>query len=143
MTDSIVRRLRKVLKLQYPAIHYLSEDSKLSVLGDALVNYIASVSETIRKGAPTGTRVDNETLMKSVRESGLRNILTSRMDKHALGDAAEALIAYAWIQGAATLDEYVETMLRSSSIQEGMTQILKLTIKKVDVVKHERQDQRN
>lgn len=136
LSDSIEKRLKKALQLQYPVTYYLSENSKLSKLGDAVLNYIASVSETIRKGTPTGTRVDNKTLTRSVRESGLRKILASRRDKHKLGDAAEALIAYTWIQEVVTLDEYIETMLRSESLQEGMTQILRLAIKKMDVIQH-------
>ncbi len=141
MDDYIGRRLRRALNLQRPAKYYLSTDSKLSVLGDALVNYVASVSETIRSGVPTGKRVENKILLKSVRESGLRELLTSRKDKHALGDAAEALLAYAWIKGAITLDEYVETMLRSGSLQDGMTQILRLAIKKAGVAQIDGQDQ--
>ncbi|MBO3802706.1 MAG: hypothetical protein JTT11_02330 [Candidatus Brockarchaeota archaeon] len=132
MADAVGLRLRKALGLRRPAKHYI-EKGELSGLGDAVVNYIASVSETIRGGIPTGKRVDNETLVKSVRESGLREKLAHRKDKHSLGDAAETLIAYAWVTGAVTLDECVETLLRSPSLQDGLTRILRLAIKKAGV----------
>lgn len=136
MTDDIALRLKEALKLQlHPTIYYLSSDKRLSKLGDAIINYIASVSETIRGGIPMGLRVDNRTLTNAVKASGLRDRLSHRRDRHMLGDAAEALIAYSFIQGVITIEECVDTMLRSESIQGGMTRILGLAIERVGVTK--------
>jgi len=135
LADDIAFRLQKALALHPPTLHYIAEDNRLSKLGDAVINYIASVSESVRLGIPTGLRVDNEILMKAVRDSGLRVRLSHRRDRHTLGDAAEALIAYAWIMGSVTMGEYVETMLRGGTLQDGMTLVLGLAIDRAGVMK--------
>jgi len=135
LVDDIACRLQKALKPQRPTLHYIVKDNRLSKLGDAVINFIASVSETVRLGIPTGLRVDNKILMKAVRDSGLRERLSHRRDRHMLGDAAEALIAYAWIKGNVTMEEYVGTMLRGGSLQDGMTLVLVLAIDRAGVMK--------
>jgi len=135
LPDDIAFRIQKALELQPPALQYIAGDNRLSKLGDALINFIASVSETVRLGIPTGLRVDNRMLTKSVRESGLREGLAHRRSRHMLGDAAEALIAYAWIKGGVTMEEYVDTMLRGGSLQGGMTLVLGLAIERAGVMK--------
>jgi len=135
LADDIAFRLQKALELQNPTLHYIAKDNRLSKLGDAVINFIASVSETVRLGIPTGLRVDNKILTKSVRESGLRERLAHRRNRHMLGDAAEALIAYAWIKGSVTMEEYVDTMLRGESLQGGITLVLGLAIDRAGVMK--------
>jgi hypothetical protein len=133
LTDEIAPRLKKALQLQYPPLRYISSDNQLSRLGDAVVNYMASVSETLRQGVPTGLRVDNATLRNAVRESGLRERLSHRRDRHMLGDAAEALIAYGFIQGGMTMEECVDVILRCESLQDGITQVLRLAMERTGI----------
>jgi len=135
LADDIAFRLQKALALQPLALHCIAKDNRLSKLGDAVINFIASTSESVRLGIPTGLRVDNEILMKAVRDSGLRERLSHRRDRHTLGDAAEALIAYAWIMGSVKMGEYVETMLRGGTVQDGMTLVLGLAIDRAGVMK--------
>jgi len=135
LADDIVFRLQKALELQHLSLLCIVKDNRLSKLGDAVINFIASVSETVRLGIPTGLRVDNKMLTKAVRESGLRERLAHRRNRHMLGDAAEALIAYAWIKGNVTMGEYVETMLRGESLQDGITLVLSLAIDRAGVKK--------
>lgn len=53
------------------------------------------------------------------------------MDSHALADAAEALLVYAWLQDAITLEESVATLERSDDAIEGLAQLLTAIRKKV------------
>jgi hypothetical protein len=134
MVDELGLRLKEALELRGPIIHHLTSDKKLAKLGDALINYIASISETVRNRAPTGIRVDNRTLTMAVRESGLRDVLAHRMDRHMLGNAAEALMAFAWINGGTTVEEYVEVMLRAGTLQDGITGALRLAVERTGVM---------
>jgi len=50
--------------------------------------------------------------------------LGSRMSRHALADAAEALIVYAWLNPRITLDESVTIMRKGKDAVEGVSELL-------------------
>jgi len=63
-------------------------------------------------------------LAEAVRKAGLRKLLPSRIDKHVLSDAAEALLVYAWLTKALTLNECVGALEKSHDLEEGLVRLL-------------------
>jgi len=86
-------------------------DKGLSTLGDSLINFIYSLALSEYIGRPRGGRVPNASLAIAMERAGLRELIPPRTDKHGKGDIAEALIAYAWLEGVITIDEAVEILI--------------------------------
>ena len=80
-------------------------DRGLAKFGDSLLNLVFSLALSEYLGRPTGERVPNASLSMALELSGLRHIVPPRTDKHGKGDIAEALFAYAWLEGAITIEE--------------------------------------
>ncbi len=85
-------------------------DKGLSTLGDSLINFIYSLALSEFTGKPTGGRVPNSSLAIAIERAKLRHLVPPRTDKHGKGDIAEAIIAYAWLEGAFTIEEAVEVL---------------------------------
>jgi hypothetical protein len=49
------------------------------------------------------------------------------MSRHALADAAEALIVYGWLNGLVTVDESVRIVGKNGDMTEGFAQLLLTT----------------
>lgn len=99
-------------------------DHGLASLGDTYLNFAYSLALSNRKGQPSGTKVKGSMLAKALRKAGLREFLPSRMSRHMLADAAEALIVYAWLHNCITLEESVATLGKTDDSVEGLTQLL-------------------
>jgi hypothetical protein len=99
-------------------------DRDLASLGDAYINFAYSLALSNKTGRPQGVKVKGSVLAQALRNAGLREYLPSRMTKHALADAAEALIVYAWLKKAITLEETVRIMTEIQEPVEGLTQLL-------------------
>ncbi len=108
----------------YRTLSEALEDRHLAALGDAYVNFIYSLALSTKKGKPEGKKVKGSMLAEALRKAKLRKFLPSRIDRHVLSDAAEALIVYAWLHSLLTLEESVQTLVRTSNSQEGLTQLL-------------------
>lgn len=106
-------------------------DRDLASLGDAYVNFAYSLALSNRKRKPLGVRVKGSVLAEGLRKAGLRDRLGSGMSRHALADAAEALIVYAWLNGCLTLDESVAIMKNGEDAVEGMSALLTTAKKRV------------
>ena len=91
-----------VVLLEYPRDF---GDRGLAKFGDSLLNFVFSLALSEYLGKPTGERVPNASLSMALELSGLRHIVPPRTDKHGKGDIAEALFAYAWLEGAITIEE--------------------------------------
>ncbi len=74
-------------------------DHRLSKLGDALLNFIYSLSLSVHGGVPEGKKIPNSVLAKAVESSRYRGIVPKRSDRHRKGDLVEAIFAYAWLKG--------------------------------------------
>ncbi|WP_010477955.1 ribonuclease III family protein [Thermococcus zilligii] len=98
-----------------PRINYSGDfrDRGLSTLGDSLANFIFSLALSEFTGKPTGGRVPNASLAIAIERAGLRHLIPPRTDKHGKGDVAEAVIAFAWLEGAFTIEEAVEVLVRN------------------------------
>ena len=93
------------------------------------MNFVYSVALSNRRRRPVGVRVKGSVLAEALRKAGLRDFLGSRMSRHALADAAEALLVYAWLNSCVTLDECVAILGKSGDAVEGVSALL-MTVKK-------------
>ncbi|WP_148882499.1 ribonuclease III family protein [Thermococcus aciditolerans] len=85
-------------------------DKGLSKFGDSLVNFVFSLALSEYLDRPTGERVPNASLSMALELSGLRHVVPPRTDKHGKGDIAEAIFAYAWLEGKITVEEAVKIL---------------------------------
>jgi len=118
---------------QYRDLREVLMDQKLAALGDAYVNLIYSVALSKRKGEPTGAKVDNRLLAEALKKAGLRSFLPSRIDRHKQANAAEALIAYAWVRGSVTIEEGVSILEQGEDTVEAFCSVLLTAKKKLDL----------
>lgn len=100
------------------------KDHKLAALGDAYVNFAYSLAISNRKRQPSGVKVKGHVLAEALKKAGLREHLPSRMSRHTLADAAEALIVYAWLQNYITLGECVAVLEKVEDSIEAFSQLL-------------------
>jgi hypothetical protein len=108
----------------YSSLPQILADRKLASLGDAYINFVFSLALSQRKGKPSGAKVKGTALAEALRKAGLRNYLPSRIDKHVLSDAAEALVVYAWLHDLLTLEDSVGILGKMDSLEEGLAQLL-------------------
>ena len=99
-------------------------DRGLASLGDAYVNFVYSLALSNSRGKPLGARVRGGMLAEAVRKAGIRPFLGSRMTRHGLADAAEALLVYGWLNGFITLDECVSAVEKAKDASEGFNALL-------------------
>ncbi|WP_048166016.1 ribonuclease III family protein [Palaeococcus pacificus] len=88
-------------------------DKNLSKLGDSLANFIYSLALSDYLDKPSGGRVPNASLTVAMDRAKLHKYIPPRTDKHGKGDIAEAIIAYAWLEKAITIEEAVEIVRNS------------------------------
>jgi len=103
-------------------------DHKLASLGDTYINFAYSLALSTRRGEPSGAKVKGSVLAEALKKARLREHMPSRVSRHMLADAAEALIVYAWLQNYITLGESVEVLEKTDDLVEGFSQML-VTIK--------------
>jgi len=99
-------------------------DHRLASLGDAYINLVYSLAISNRKGEPTGAKVKGTLLAGAIKKSGLREFLPSRITRHIIADAAEALVVYAWLNNYITLEESVKIIAKTDDPTEGFSQLL-------------------
>ncbi|ASJ08899.1 hypothetical protein A3L11_06535 [Thermococcus siculi] len=88
-------------------------DKGLAKFGDSLVNFAFSLALSEYLGRPTGERVPNASLSMALELSGLRHVVPPRTDKHGKGDIAEAIFAYAWLEGKITVEEAADILKKN------------------------------
>jgi hypothetical protein len=117
---------------QHARLEDVLQDRKLASLGDSYVNFISSLALSEKRGEAAGTKVSSRILSQALKKSKLRIFLPKRVDRHTLGDAAEALIVYAWLREAMTIEESVKTLLSSSDVVEAFASLLLLARKRLN-----------
>lgn len=103
-------------------------DHKLASLGDTYTNFAYSLALSNKRGKPSGAKVKGSVLAEALKKARLREHMPSRMTRHMLADAAEALIIYAWLHNYITFEESVEILEKAEDSVEGFSQLL-VTIK--------------
>lgn len=100
------------------------KDHDLAALGDAYTNLVYSLYLSIRIGKPTGAKASGQLLSKALKQAGLRVRVSPRSDRHRQADAAEALLAYAWLQGHTTIMESVRTLSTCERVVDAFSSLL-------------------
>ncbi len=88
-------------------------NESLAKLGDPLVNLIYSLARSKARGEPDGDKAPNKVLSEALSGAGLRDLASSRVDRHRLGDVAEAIIAFAWLQDEIEIKEAADILASS------------------------------
>ena len=121
------------LTLEHTSLEAVLQDHKLASLGDAYVNFICSLALSTKRNEATGIKVSSRILAQALRGAKLRIFLPKRVDRHTLGDAAEALIVYAWLQKVITIEESVTTLSSSSDITKAFVSLLLLAKERLNL----------
>lgn len=100
-------------------------DHELASLGDAFINLVYSLALSNKKGQPSGAKVKGNVLAEAIKKAGLRKHMPSRITRHMLADAAEALVVYGWLHRYITLEESTETLEKTEDLVEGLSQLLR------------------
>lgn len=99
-------------------------DHGLASLGDTYINFVCSLALSNRRGKPSAVKVKGSVLSEALKRAKIREFMPSRINRHVLADAAEALIVYAWLHNCMTLEENVEILERAKDPVEGLSQLL-------------------
>jgi hypothetical protein len=116
---------------KYSSLSEILTDKPLAALGDAYVNFVYSLALSRKSRTPCGKKVKGTPLAEAVRKAGLRQVLPSRIDKHVLSDAAEALLVYAWLNNFITIEQSVEVLEKTDDLEDGLTRLLLIAKEKV------------
>ena len=99
-------------------------DHNLASLGDTYVNFVHSLALSNQRRKPSGTKVKGSVLAEALKKAGLREYLPSKMTRHTLADAAEALMVYAWLHDYITIGESVAILEKTGDSIDGFSQLL-------------------
>jgi hypothetical protein len=75
----------------------LINDKGLARLGDSITNLVFSIALSLVLKRPEGGRASDKVLSQALAGAGLRHIAPKRAGSDQLGDIAESLIAFAWL----------------------------------------------
>ena len=97
LPDKLQKKIRSVMR-----------NHGLAKFGDSLSNFIYSLAKTQVLNKPTGERVFDNALAEAVRKTDLRPLMPSSISSGDIGDGAEALVGYAYLEELMTIEEMVE-----------------------------------
>ncbi len=117
----------------YDSLTELLLDKDLASLGDAYVNFVYSLAMSHKRGHPVGAKVNNQVLADAVEKSGLRKFLPHRVDRHTRGNAAEALLVFAWLQDLHEFEDCIETLSKEDNSAEAFAILLHDALRKLGV----------
>jgi len=117
----------------YSSLQELLLDKDLAGLGDAYVNFVYSLAMSQKHGHPMGAKVNNQVLANAVETSGLRKFLPHRVDRHARGNAAEALLVFAWLQDMQEFEDCIKALSRKDDSTQGFVSLLRDVLEKLGV----------
>jgi hypothetical protein len=116
---------------KYDSLEELLLDKDLAALGDSYVNFIYSLAMSQRLKRPVGAKVNNQTLAEAVTKSGLRKFLPHRVDRHTRGNAAEALLVFAWLGDLLEFEDCTRVLSKEDDAVEGFAHLLRDVLRKL------------
>jgi len=116
----------------YNSVEELLLDKDLAGLGDSYVNFVYSLAMSQKCGHPTGAKVNNQILARAVEASGLRALLPHRVDRHMRGNAAEALLVFAWLQDTLEMNKCIKVLSEKEPV-EAFTALLRQILNRLGV----------
>ena len=114
---------------KYKSLKEIIVDDDLASFGDAYTNLLNSLYLSEKVNKPRGVKATSFSLSKALKKVGLKQLMPPRSDRHSQGDAVEALLAYAWLQGLTTIAEDVKILVRHDNIVDAFSALL-LEVKK-------------
>jgi hypothetical protein len=124
--------MRHTLK-KYNNLEELLLDKDLAALGDSYVNFAYSLAMSQKLKRPMGAKVDNQTLAEAVAKSGLRRFLPHRVDRHARGNAAEALLVFAWLNDLLELSDCTDALSREADPSKAFAGLIEKVLRRLGV----------
>jgi len=115
----------------YNSLQELLLDKDLASLGDGYVNFVYSLAMSLKHGRPVGAKVNNKVLAEAVEASGLRKLLPRRVDRQARGNAAEALLVFAWLQDLQHLDDCAKRLSQEEDLPKAFAILLREVLEKI------------
>jgi hypothetical protein len=123
---------RATLK-RYESLEELLVDKDLAALGDSYVNFVYSLAMSQKLRRPTGAKVNNQILAEAVIKSGLRKHLPHRVDRHDRGNAAEALLVFAWLSDLLEMDECTRLLSKEADVAEAFAHLIRTILNRLGV----------
>jgi len=118
---------------KYDSLEELLLDKDLASLGDSYVNFVYSLAMSQKHRRPVGAKVDNQTLAEAVTKSGLRRFLPHRVDRHSRGNAAEALLVFAWLGDLLQFEDCTKVLSKEDDTAEAFASLLRDVLRKLGV----------
>jgi len=118
---------------KYDSLEGLLLDKDLAALGDSYVNFVYSLAMSQKLKRPVGAKVENQTLAEAVTRSGLRRFLPHRVDRHTRGNAAEALLVFAWLGDLLEFEDCTKVLSREDDTVEAFANLLRDVLRKLCV----------
>lgn len=117
----------------YSTIEEILLDKDLAGLGDSYVNFIYSLAMSQKHGKPMGAKVNNRILSIAVETSGVRKLLPRRVDRHTRGNAAEALLVFAWLQDLLDMEDCIKAINTEENTTKAFAALLRQILHKLGV----------
>jgi len=118
---------------KYDRLEELLLDKDLAALGDSYVNFVYSLAMSQKLKRPVGAKVDNQTLAEAVTKSGLRKFLPHRVDRHTRGNAAEALLVFAWLSDLLELHDCTDALSKEDDPTTAFANLIRNVLDKLGV----------
>lgn len=116
---------QKLVLKKYESIEEVLLDRELAGLGDTYVNFIYSLAMSQKSQRPVGAKVNNRILAEALKKSGLRKLLPHRIDRHIQGNAAEAIIVFAWLTDVLSFEDCLKTLRENDNVTEAFANLLR------------------
>lgn len=114
----------------FQTIEEILADQNLAKLGDVYTNFVFSLYLSLKAETPHGVRATSRMLSEVLNRSGLREHVSSRVDRHGQADAVEALLVYAWLHGLLSISESLKILAEYEDEVEAFSSLISY-VKKV------------
>ncbi|MFW9923831.1 MAG: ribonuclease III family protein [Candidatus Thorarchaeota archaeon] len=108
--DEIKKKIRPIMR-----------DHDLAKFGDSLTNFLYSLAKTKSLSHPYGEHVLDKSLAEAIKNLNLRSLMPSSSSAGDIGDGAEALVGYAYLNDLLTLKE-MELIIMKIMVEKGFNE---------------------
>jgi len=105
---------------QKSSLREMLDSKTYAQIGDALINLAATICLLVSENpaGPANNRVSNRFLRDAAKSSSLIQFLPKRATAHQIGDAVEALLAFAWLSRFVDLEDIVRALSNTDTDTE-------------------------
>jgi hypothetical protein len=116
--------IKKPFLKNYSSLPQVLTNKPLAALGDAYVNFVYSLAPLYKNRETMRKESERNSAGRGGEKSRVEEVDASRINKHILSDAAEALLVYAWLNDFITLEESVEALEKNDNLEKGLMHLL-------------------